>query len=288
MSDALEFGVAFVLRVNKVLNFCHLELTHSDQTVSRSNFVPKSKTNLSSSERQSSSVELEQLVEINEHSLCCFRTQISDQISRWANFCLEHKVKRFGMRELISCFWRLDLQSGEKLSHFLLFVVIDIHQYLLVLGALLLLQFSLLQLALQPFSKQLIGPEPLTSLFIFHQKISKPGHVTRMLKHDMRCDTGGGNFKHLLLKHKMLPPQLLDIVPDGAANGTEVIESRTSPVDLKSLKEDVSPFDEILKQLAILLHQLRDKGGTLRPESSAYMRTCKRINNLFNKPLPII
>jgi hypothetical protein len=86
----------------------------------------------------------------------------------------------------------------------------------------------------------------------------------------------------------MLPPQLLDIVPDGAADGAEVIESGTSSVDLKSLEEDVSSFDEILEQLAVLLHQLRAKGGTLRPESSAYMRTCKRINNLFNKPLPII
>lgn len=78
VSNALELGVSFVLRIHEVLNLSHLELTHSHQTISRSNLVSESETNLRSCEGQTTSVEFEQLGKVNEHSLCSLGTKISN------------------------------------------------------------------------------------------------------------------------------------------------------------------------------------------------------------------
>lgn len=76
MGHALELGVSFVLRIHEVLDLRHLELPHSHQPVSRRDLVPKSQADLCSCEGEPSSVELEQLVEVNKHSLGSFGTEI--------------------------------------------------------------------------------------------------------------------------------------------------------------------------------------------------------------------
>jgi hypothetical protein len=58
MRNIFEFGMTFILRINKVLNLCHLELSHSNQTVSRSNLIPEAETDLSSCKRKTTAIEL--------------------------------------------------------------------------------------------------------------------------------------------------------------------------------------------------------------------------------------
>lgn len=58
MSDIFKFWMTFVLRINEVLNLSHLELSHSYQTISRCNLVPKAKTDLTGTEGNSTTIEL--------------------------------------------------------------------------------------------------------------------------------------------------------------------------------------------------------------------------------------
>ena len=58
MRNIFEFGVTFILRIDKVLNLCHLELSHSNQTVSRSNLIPEAETDLGSCKRKTTAIEL--------------------------------------------------------------------------------------------------------------------------------------------------------------------------------------------------------------------------------------
>lgn len=58
MGYVLELRVIFVLRIDEVLNFSHLELPHPDESVSRGDFVTEAQSDLRRSEGQSSSVEL--------------------------------------------------------------------------------------------------------------------------------------------------------------------------------------------------------------------------------------
>lgn len=58
MSYVFELRVFFILWIDEMLNLSHLELSNSDKPVSRSDFISKSKSDLSSSEGKSSSIEL--------------------------------------------------------------------------------------------------------------------------------------------------------------------------------------------------------------------------------------
>ena len=78
MGYMLEFRVAFVVRIDEVLDLSHLELPHSDQAVSWGDLVSESETDLGCSEGQSSSIELQQFVEVYEHSLGCFGPQVAN------------------------------------------------------------------------------------------------------------------------------------------------------------------------------------------------------------------
>lgn len=81
MCDFFEFGMTFILRVNKVLDFCHLELSYSYQTISRSNFISEAETDLSSSKRKTTTVEFSQFVEVYKHTLSSFWSEIANKIS---------------------------------------------------------------------------------------------------------------------------------------------------------------------------------------------------------------
>lgn len=72
MGDILEPFVAFVKRVNEMLDFSHLELSDSQQGVSGGNFVSESQTDLSSGKWKSASIVVQKFVEIDEHTLGSF------------------------------------------------------------------------------------------------------------------------------------------------------------------------------------------------------------------------
>jgi hypothetical protein len=55
----------------------------------------------------------------------------------------------------------------------------------------------------------------------------------------------------------MFSPYLFDAGFDGASDGSEVIETSTSSIDLETLEEHISAFDQIVEQFFVLLKQLQ-------------------------------
>lgn len=61
-----------------MLDFGHLELSHSDQTISGCNLVPEAKTDLGSGKGNPTTVELIQLVEVDEHALSSLGSKVTN------------------------------------------------------------------------------------------------------------------------------------------------------------------------------------------------------------------
>jgi hypothetical protein len=60
----------FVLRVNKVFDFGHLEFSTADELVSGCNFISETQTNLSCPERKLVAILLQKSREVQEDTLC--------------------------------------------------------------------------------------------------------------------------------------------------------------------------------------------------------------------------
>ena len=88
--------MTFVVWVDKVLNFSHLELPDSQKSISWSDLVPKTKTDLSCCKWKSSAIVVNEFVKVNKHSLSSLRPQITNQIGGWTNLCLKHQIKGHG------------------------------------------------------------------------------------------------------------------------------------------------------------------------------------------------
>jgi len=72
----------------------------------------------------------------------------------------------------------------------------------------------------------------------------------------MRGDSCCIDLEHFFFENKVFPPNLFDTCLDGASYGAKVIKTSTASIDLKALEEDISAFDQIIKQFFVLLHQL--------------------------------
>lgn len=96
VGNIFELGMAFILRIYKVLNLCELELSDPNESISRCNLISEAETNSASTKGYSSSIELEQFMEVNEDTLSCFWSQIASEIGGRSNFSLEHQIELLG------------------------------------------------------------------------------------------------------------------------------------------------------------------------------------------------
>ena len=71
--------------------------------------------------------------------------------------------------------------------------------------------------------------------------------MTAFLKNDVWGDASGADFEHILLKDKMFSPELFYVGFDGAADGTEIVETSAATIYLAALEVDESPFEEIIE-----------------------------------------
>ena len=71
--------------------------------------------------------------------------------------------------------------------------------------------------------------------------------MTAFLKDYVRCDASGANFEHILLEDEMLSPELLYVGFDSATDGTEIVETGTTTINLAASEVDESSFEEIIK-----------------------------------------
>ena len=114
-----------------MLNFCHLKLSDSDKTISRSNLVPKTKTYLSCSKRDPTTIKLNQFIEINKHALSSFGSKVTYEIGGRSNLCLEHEVEWLSFGESIASVRRLDFILLEYFIEFLFCETIYVDEDLL-------------------------------------------------------------------------------------------------------------------------------------------------------------
>ena len=70
--------MGFVFGVDEVLDLCHLELSYSYETVSWGDFVSEAETYLSGCEWQSTTVELDEFVEVDKHALSGLWSEIAN------------------------------------------------------------------------------------------------------------------------------------------------------------------------------------------------------------------
>lgn len=90
ISNSCELVMVLILRIHEMLNLSHGELSHSEKTLLRVDFVPEAKTNLSSSEWHSAIVEVNQSSEVNEDTLSSLRPEKASLGASRANLGLEH------------------------------------------------------------------------------------------------------------------------------------------------------------------------------------------------------
>ena len=72
-----EFWMGFIFGIYEVLYLCHLELSDSYETVSWCDLVSEAQTDLSSCEWQSTTIELDEFVKVDEHALSGLWSEIA-------------------------------------------------------------------------------------------------------------------------------------------------------------------------------------------------------------------
>jgi len=182
MVDRLYLGVRLILRVTKVLNLSHRELSNSQQTLSWWNLVAEAHAYLGSCERHSAIVELIESFEVNENSLCGLWSEVSLHVATWADLQREHHVESRRIWEIIASIRVFNL----KLSYYSIdvrsCVVITIHCDLFECRNFLWL-FLFRQNLGDVLLDKLIGASAHSSFDVFHHKISKLIYMPTCLEH---------------------------------------------------------------------------------------------------------
>lgn len=82
--------MTFVLGINEVLDFCHLKLSYSEQSLPGIDLISETESNLGTSERHLSIVEIIESSKIEEDSLCGLRPKISLKLTCWTDLTAKH------------------------------------------------------------------------------------------------------------------------------------------------------------------------------------------------------
>lgn len=82
-----------LLRVKEVFNFGHIEFSNSNKLVSGSNFISESQTDLGGSKRNFTVIIVKQSVEVNKHTLSCFGSKVTCEVTTGSNTSFKHHVE---------------------------------------------------------------------------------------------------------------------------------------------------------------------------------------------------
>lgn len=115
---ALEFRVVLVCRIQKVLDFSHGELSHSDEARAGRDLVSEGVADLGAGKGQSTLVELQQALEIDKDALGRLWAEVALESASGANRRAEHQVELHGVCQRIACCGRLHVVLADSLGHF--------------------------------------------------------------------------------------------------------------------------------------------------------------------------
>lgn len=164
--------VSLVLRVDKVLDFSHRELSDSEQALTRRDLVTEAKADLRGSEGHTAIVELNQAAEVDEDALSSLRSQVTLLETSGANLCVKHEVEGDSRRERVSRVRVLDVHPSDDLIDLLCSEVLNVgiegkqlfsFVFLLALG----------QLLHDELLDDLVGASGSTCLQILDHKVFK-------------------------------------------------------------------------------------------------------------------
>lgn len=96
-----EFAVVGLLGVEEILDLSHIELSNSEEFSLWGDLVSESESDLGGSEWQSSSNLLLEFIEVNEHTLGRFWSQIPDGVSGRSQLQLEHQIEWFRLSQFV-------------------------------------------------------------------------------------------------------------------------------------------------------------------------------------------
>mmetsp|Transcript_13061 Transcript_13061/g.31206 ORF Transcript_13061/g.31206 Transcript_13061/m.31206 type:complete len:247 (+) Transcript_13061:816-1556(+) len=218
--DCAELGVLFVVGVHKMLNLTHLELSDAQQPGPRCDLIAEAQTQLSGGEGHLASVELEQPPEVDEDALGCLGPQVAHQVPLGPDGRLEHEVEGEGRRESVAV-GRLDAQIQEGLVHFLTAECVRLHLELLQPVVLVWGQAGLL-LGLNLFLEDLVGPVALARDGVLDHQVGEAVDVAGGLEDHLGRQASARHLKHVLVQHKVPPPQRLHLSLERTPRRTEV------------------------------------------------------------------
>ena len=247
-----KLGATFILWVDKVLDFSHRELTDTEETLSRRNLVTESKADLSSSKGETAIVEFNKTTEIDEHTLSCLGAKIAFLETGRANLGIEHQIERNSWRKRVSSVRVLNVHPSNDginlLGREVFNVSFKLKELLTLIGLL-----ALLKLFADELLNKFVSTTRGSSLSVLDHKVLKLVNVARGLKHLTEHQARAADLEHVLFKHKVLPPELLDIVLDSTAKRTVVEETCDTTVDLEAWYCEELALHQILDITTLVL-----------------------------------
>mmetsp|Transcript_5090 Transcript_5090/g.4295 ORF Transcript_5090/g.4295 Transcript_5090/m.4295 type:complete len:330 (+) Transcript_5090:483-1472(+) len=250
-----QFGVGTLIGVNKVFNFSQSKFSQSDDTRLGSNFVSVSLSDLGTSEGDSSSIVIKELLEIDKHALGSLWSQVSLRITSGSDLDSKHKIEMDGFSEIISSLGTFDLVLLNDFSHLFLGVGFDMTNDFFVL---LLLFFGelipfLFDEIFKVFLDQVVASvEDISLLGVLNHDIIELLNVSRSDQNFFRGDTSCLNFHQIIFNDKVFSPELLNICLDGRSWWSIVVETSLSSVNRKGWNDIISSLEKIVESVSFL------------------------------------
>mmetsp|Transcript_25446 Transcript_25446/g.84160 ORF Transcript_25446/g.84160 Transcript_25446/m.84160 type:complete len:392 (+) Transcript_25446:484-1659(+) len=258
-------GPGVIVGRDEILDLHLLELARAEDEVARSDFIAKSFSNLSDTERNFSPCSLLHILEVDENALSRLRSQVGNRrsVAEGADLSLEHEVEGSRRSErswLPSCRrWHKRELLGCCLGHFLqldrleLPLCLSLLHHLLRLLLCLLLHRSRLHhrhasdhlslFCLDFPEEQLIRPVPHLADLAVHHRVREAVDVSGRLPDGRRGDDRAVKTHHVVpsMNH-VPPPRLLDVLLQLHTQRTIVVKPVETIVNLGRLEDKPTAF----------------------------------------------
>ena len=214
-----------------------LELAAAERIVARRHLVAEALAHLRNAERHGLAARGEDVLELREDGLRRLGTEVGDvrRVIDRADDRLEHEVERLGLRHLAAA-----VRTGERIRR------VDRRRLLAELGADVV---------------QLVGAHELLALLAHRHRVGERVEVAARLP-DLRVhDDRRVESRHVLAAaHGELPPGLLDVLLQLAAERTVVPEPRHAAVDLGRMIDEPAALaqrgERVEARLVLFCHVL--------------------------------
>jgi hypothetical protein len=177
--NSVELMMTLIGWINKMLNFSHLKLSDSQQSLLWPNLISKPKSDLSSCKWHFAVIEFNKSSEVQENTLGCLWPEETLELTSWADLTCEHQVERLSTRKIVVRLWGLDAYFGNTSIKLFSIVVLTIKLMSLQFLLLLICHFLILGNKLgNGLINKFISSVALSRLGVFDHKVRKLFNVS--------------------------------------------------------------------------------------------------------------